>query len=277
MPSGRRCSGTVLVTFLLAGARRSLRMVLCSSELAARPPVLRGVAVSVSRRRTGRSRRDRSGELRVRCGAWGDRRAATSRRPSGPCPTTPWPQGAAAAGSCPACCRATDDGAAACSPTRSERLLIGSRSARPVEGCWWTTNRYSSGSASRNARYVSIAAATICRGCCCRSRSRPAAWAATARRPGCRRRCRARCGRRSAGRPRSCWCRPRRRSPPCPRRRRACRPRRASPRRAVRGASGGARPTSSRAGHAPGQPSSRAAHGTGRSFPGRRADLRRFM
>src|SRR3954452_22058115 len=67
-------------------------------------------------------------------------------------PTTPWPQGAAAAGSRPAWESATATAAAAWSPTRSERVLIGSPAAGRASVCWWTTNRYSSGSASRKAR-----------------------------------------------------------------------------------------------------------------------------
>ena len=63
----------------------------------------------------------------------------------------------------------------------------------------------------------------------------------TPRRPGTAPPCR-----RSAGRARSCWCRPRRRSRPSRRRRRADAPRAARPRRARPGGRGGARPSGCR-------------------------------
>ena len=89
----------------------------------------------------------------------------------------------------------------------------------------------------------SIAAATISRGWSLLLHRRPQLRGRAARRPGCRRRRRARRGRRSAGRRRSCWCRPRRRSRPCRRRRRAGRPRSGWRRPVARGGRGGARPT----------------------------------
>ena len=189
------------------------------------------------------------------CGAWGARRAATSRRPSGPGRRRRGPTGAAAA-------RIAARPAAAATDDRGRGLLadeVGQAADRvagrgPVEGLLVDDEPVEL-RVGLDERQVGVDGGGdhLPRvGCCCLDRARSLRQQLR-RRPGCRRRRRARRGRRSAGRRRSCWCRPRRRSPPCRRRRRACRRRPGSRRRVVRGARAGARPTASRAGRVGGR------------------------
>ncbi len=185
------------------------------------------------------------------CGAWGDRRAATSRRPSGPGRRRRGPTARRPPGRGPACCSATGDRGRRLRRRRGRTGCRSGRCRRPVEGLLVDDEpvELRVGLDERQVGVDRGRRPSAAGGRCCPIALAQLA-AAAARRPGRRRRRRARSGRRSAGRRRSCWCRPRPRSPPCRRRRRACRPRRGWRRRAARGGRAGARPTGSRGGPA---------------------------